>query len=208
MNFTVFMKCAAYIDFPGLIFTVVGKRSSQVSWVQAHVSYNTQPWLDLGHGIHISCYGSGDRDLPFTKKPPVVDLCVTVLIIMYVTLMHKWTGLGLHQIMAWHLLLTEPLFNTLRPRQNGCHFADNIFKCIFLNENVWIPIKISMKFVPKGPVNNIAALVQIMAWRRPGDKPLSEPMMVSLATHICVTRPQWVKSVLTRCQLVLKNKLP
>ena len=40
-------------------------------------------------------------------------------------------------------------------------------------------------------INNIPALVQIMAWRRPGDKPLSEPMMVSLATHICVTRPQW-----------------
>ena len=34
-----------------------------------------------------------------------------------------------------------------------------------------------------------------MAWRRPGDKPLSEPMMVSLPTHICVTRPQWVNSV-------------
>ena len=82
--------------------------------------------------------------------------------------------------------------NTLRPRQNGRHFADDIFKCIFLNENVWIPAKISMKFVPKGPINNIPALVQIMAWRRPGDKPLSEPMMVSLTTHICVTRPQWV----------------
>ena len=86
-----------------------------------------------------------------------------------------------------------PLFKTLRPRQNGRHFADDIFKCIFLNENVWIPIEISLKFVPKGPITNIPALVQIMAWRRPGDKPLSEPMMVSLATHICVTRPQWVK---------------
>ena len=63
---------------------------------------------------------------------------------------------------------------------------------MFLNENVWIPIKISMKFVPKCPINNIPALVQIMAWRRPGDKPLSEPMMVSLTTHICVIRPQWV----------------
>ena len=79
--------------------------------------------------------------------------------------------------------------NTLRPRQNGRHFADDIFKCIFQNENVWIPIKISLKFVPKGPINNILALVQIMAWRRPGDKPLSEPMMVSLPTHICVARP-------------------
>ena len=41
--------------------------------------------------------------------------------------------------------------------------------------------------------NNIPALVQIMAWRRPGDKPLSEPIMISLLTHICVIRPQWVK---------------
>ena len=56
--------------------------------------------------------------------------------------------------------------NALRPRQNGRLFADDIFKCIFFNENVWIPIKISMKFVPKGPINNIPALVQIMAWRR------------------------------------------
>ena len=96
-------------------------------------------------------------------------------------------------------------FNTLRPRQNGRHFADDISKCIFLNENVWIPIKISMKFVPKGPINNIPALVQIMAWRRPGDKPLSEPMMVILTTHICVTRPQWVKySVLSD----LRNSSP
>ena len=82
-----------------------------------------------------------------------------------------------------------PTFNTLRPRQNGCHFAD-IFKCISLNENVWISVKISKKFIPKGPINNIPVLVQIMAWRRPGDKPLSEPMMASLLTHICVTRHQ------------------
>ena len=82
--------------------------------------------------------------------------------------------------------------NTLRPRQNGRHFADDIFKWIFMNKNVWIPIEISLKFVPKGPINNIPALVQVMAWRRAGDKPLSEPMMSSLLTHICVTRPQWV----------------
>ena len=83
-------------------------------------------------------------------------------------------------------------FNTLRPRQNGCRFANDTFKHIFLNENVKISIKISLKFVPKGPINNIPALVQITAWRRSGDKPLSEAMMVSLLTHICVTRPQWV----------------
>ena len=85
------------------------------------------------------------------------------------------------------------LLNTLRPRQNGRHFADDTFKRIFMNENFRISINISLKFVPKGLINNIPALVQIMAWRRPGDKPLSEPMMVNLLTHICVTRPQWVK---------------
>ena len=86
--------------------------------------------------------------------------------------------------------------NTLRPRQNGRHFADDTFNRIFVNENVRITIKFSLKFVPKAPINNIPALVQMMTWRRPGDKPLSEPMMVSLTTHICVTRPQWVKSCL------------
>ena len=70
---------------------------------------------------------------------------------------------------------------------------DDIFKCIFLKENISIQIQISSKFVPRRPINNMPALVLIMAWRRPGDKPLSEPMMISLPTHICVTRPQWVK---------------
>ena len=56
-----------------------------------------------------------------------------------------------------------------------------------------LPIKIAQKVIPKGIINNIPSLVQKMAWRRPGDKPLSEPMMVRLPTDICVTRPQWVK---------------
>ena len=91
------------------------------------------------------------------------------------------------------LIERQPI-NSLRPRRNGRYNADDIFKCIFLKENVWIPTKISLKFVANGPINNIPALVQIMAWRRPGDKPLSEPMMVSLLTHIFVTRPQWAKT--------------
>ena len=88
------------------------------------------------------------------------------------------------------------LFNKLRARQNGQLFPDDISKCIFMNEGVSITIKISLRFIPKGPINNIRALVQIMAWRRPGDRPLSEPMMVNLLTHICVTRPQWVNELL------------
>ena len=86
--------------------------------------------------------------------------------------------------------------NTLRPRQNGRHFANSIFKCISLNENIWVSIKIWLTFVPKGPINNIPALVQIIAWRRLGDKPLSDLMMAHpVYWRIYVTRPQWVNSL-------------
>ena len=56
--------------------------------------------------------------------------------------------------------------------------ADDIFKYIFLNENDKIPIQISLKLVPVGPTDNNSALVQVMAWRRAGDKPLPEPVMI------------------------------
>ena len=77
--------------------------------------------------------------------------------------------------MSWLLkspttrLLVQQLFlvNTLRSKQDGRHLSDDIFKCIFSNENIIISIKISLKFSPKGPINNIPALVQIMDWRRP-----------------------------------------
>ena len=62
-------------------------------------------------------------------------------------------------------------------RQNGSYFADDIFKCIFLHENAWISVGFSPDFVPKGPIGNYPALVQIMAWRRKNDKPLSEPIL-------------------------------
>ena len=83
------------------------------------------------------------------------------------------------------------IFNTLRPRQNGRHFPD-IFKCIFFNKNVWISLRFHWSLFLIFELQ-YSRLVQIMAWCRPGGKPLSEPMVVSLPTHICVTRPQWVK---------------
>ena len=55
--------------------------------------------------------------------------------------------------------------------------ADDIFKHIFLNDNARILIEISLKFVPKGTVNNKSALVQVMAWHCTGDKPLPEAML-------------------------------
>ena len=48
-------------------------------------------------------------------------------------------------------------------RDNGRQFPDDIFRCVFLNENVWIQNKISLKFVPEGLINYIPALAQIMS---------------------------------------------
>ena len=96
-------------------------------------------------------------------------------------------------------------FNTLRPRQRP-PFSRRHFQMDFLEWNVWISINNSLKFVHRGPINNIPTLVQVMAWRRPGDKPLSELMMVRLLTHICVTRPQWV-NIETFCATYIHNFL-
>ena len=96
--------------------------------------------------------------------------------------------------------------NTLRPRQMDAISQTTFSNAFFFNENVWIPIKFSLKFVPKGAINNIPAMVQIMAWRRSGDKPLSEPLMVRLLTHICVTRSQWVKDILDWASSVIKGE--
>ena len=115
----------------------------------------------------------------------------------FTRIIHKlnaYHACGNHKFKITVTSLRSQWVNILRSRQNGRHFADDIFKYIFLNENACISLKISLKFVPRGPINNIPSLVQIMAWRRPGDKPLSEPMMIILLTHICVTRPQWVNS--------------
>ena len=83
------------------------------------------------------------------------------------------------------------------PKPNGRSFADDSIKWIFLNENTWISLKVSLKFVPRGPINNIPTLVWITAERCPGDK----PMMVSLPTHICVIRPRWVNGSSICCDL-------
>ena len=56
-------------------------------------------------------------------------------------------------------------------------FPDDILKRTFMNENAWISLQISLKFVPKGPINNIPALVRLMAWLPTGDKPLFEPIL-------------------------------
>ena len=97
----------------------------------------------------------------------------------------------------------------------GRDIMDAIFQTTFSNGFSWMKIyefrlRFHWSLFLGVQFNNIPALVQIMAWRRPGDKPLFEPMLVFVPTHICVTRPQWVKcrsSVIFEKLRVIDNKV-
>ena len=90
---------------------------------------------------------------------------------------------------CFHVMTSSWLSNTLKPGQNGWHFADDIFDCNFCNENCFILIKIPLKYVPKGLIYNSPILVDIMAWHRKIKKPLNQ-WWPGLVTHLCVSRPQ------------------
>ena len=94
----------------------------------------------------------------------------------------------------------KSLINSLRPSDAITAFSQTTFSSAFswmkilefwliFHWNLFLRVPLT-RFTD----TNIPALVQVMAWRHPGDKPLSEPMLISLPTHICVTQPQWVKS--------------
>ena len=99
------------------------------------------------------------------------------------------------QFALYHISHETSISALLTHWQNGRYFPDDIFKCI-----LWMKIyEFRLGFhwsLFLRQINDIPALVLIMAWRPPGDRPLSETMMVRLLTHTCVTRPQWVNTVL------------
>ena len=86
-----------------------------------------------------------------------------------------WLGADLESALSRERWSLSSTLNTFRPRQDGRQFADNNFNFIFCYEKVCIFIEISLKFNPKSPIK--PTLVQIMTWRRSGDKSLSEPMV-------------------------------
>ena len=71
---------------------------------------------------------------------------------------------------------------------------DDIFKSIFWNEPVWIPIKTVLKFLPRVPIDNELVLAQMMVLDRKAHRPLSEPVMMPyLPMHMWVSQPQWTR---------------
>ena len=86
-----------------------------------------------------------------------------------------------HLKTSWNIIMLtikpHDTVNSSSSGHNSSHSADGTFKPIFIKENYCILIRISLKFVPKGPIDNKPVLVQVMAWRRSGDKPLPEPTL-------------------------------
>ena len=137
--------------------------------------------------VNIPCYGNivlnNCKNLWWSSS--IVDLNINIYV--------QASALGVYR-------------NTLVPKQNGRHFLDDISKGIYWMKTHTFRLRFHWSLF-KDPINNISALVQIMTWRRPGNKPLSEPMMVNVLTHICITRPQWVKNVNSKLYLSSSHTL-
>ena len=95
-------------------------------------------------------------------------------------------------LLLWGVHCGSGTLTHLSLEKMAANQADDIFNCIFLNEHDRILIQISLKYVPRSPIDNKTALVQVMAWRRTGDKPLPGPMMTQFIHHIFDTRGRWV----------------
>ena len=98
----------------------------------------------------------------------------------FVFIMHLCSFLSMHHTHTRYIHYGIVIDFTSSPKIAAI-LADNIFKCIFLNGNDGTPIQISLQFVPGSPIDSTLALVQVMAWRRTGDKPLPEPMLTQFA---------------------------
>ena len=105
----------------------------------------------------------------------------------------SWRHIRFIDEIAMDSYLLYTVFNTLRPRQDGCLFADDILKCIFLNGNSWIPNKISWEYVALRLIDNKPSMVQIMGCRRAGDNPIIWTNDGTVYWRIYEIRPRWVK---------------
>ena len=103
---------------------------------------------------------------------------------------------------VWHVGTKHWSHELISPGQNGHHFADDIFRCIFMNEKFCILIKISLELVPMGPNDKNPALVQTRAWLRIAISHHLKKCSLDSRTHICCTRGRWVNTCVTAVQHV------
>ena len=167
------------------------------------------PW----HVVHLAC----------NKRIMISIVLLLISLIKHVNIFKSRVGDIIKLFRTWIICFlwfcpTQKLHTSRHAAQHGLQPAplshwgrdqmDAISQTTFSSAFSWMKMyEFRLKFVPKGPINNLPALVQIMAWCRPGAKPLSEPTMVSLTTHICVTRPQRVfVSHMLKLLLVQRHK--
>ena len=99
-------------------------------------------------------------------------LCIAWPLLLF--LFYKLFGLRFYVSFWWYCSRSVILF----PHDKMAAFSQTIFSDAFSwMKKFKISIKMSLNFVPKGSIDNNPALVQIMAWRQTGDKPLSEPIL-------------------------------
>ena len=91
-------------------------------------------------------------------------------------------------------LLKIPHIHLISPGLNGRHFADDIIRCIFVTENIFILIKISPKCVPQGPIHNNPAVIYMIAWRRIF-------IIWTNGTQFTDSKSRWVKNSAKRTQI-------
>ena len=184
------------------MFTFVSQITGHFLYVNKYVAYgaaslHNRPWLQA-HSILINTLTHWGRDKTDAILQTTFSNAISwmkmfefwlkfhwcLFIKPQLTIFQHWFGLWLgaeqatsHYLNQWWPSSTTHICVTRHRWVNwGRHNMAAIFRYIFLNENAWISIKISLIFFffSKGAIDNIPSLVQIMAWRRPGDKPLSE----------------------------------
>ena len=77
-------------------------------------------------------------------------------------------------------------FNTLVPEQNGLHFVDDTFKCIFMNENFCTLIQFSLRFVPNDAIDSMSVLFQVMTWYQKTTSPWWRHLMETFAALLTI----------------------
>ena len=131
------------------------------SLMKMHLKVSSAKWRPFCLGLNV---------LKHLLWSPIVVKCVSTL--------YPWSYSCCYIASLCECRGPPACVNTLRPGKIcGRHFGRQHIKCISLNKNFWILNKISLKYVLQGLIDNMAALVLIMAWRRTGAEPLSEAML-------------------------------
>ena len=142
----------------GIYFSEISIEIYIFSFKKTHLKMSLENWQTFGLG------------------PNAFSQMIAVAVIAFCWL-YPITNKVYHILLMFICITQTQRVNILMPGQDGRHFPDGIFIYIFSNENAWILVSISLRFVPKGPINNIPSSIQTMVWRRSGDTPLSGAKM-------------------------------